>query len=90
MYDRNSISNKEVKIAAGIQLQKAFDESRFKLALKYALGHSIKTLFPIAHPQEEILISVAALNMKPFDLISRHYINFHMQFLVYVPLRLNK
>lgn len=44
MYDRNSISNKKVKIAAGIQLQKAFDESRFKLALKYALGHSIKML----------------------------------------------
>lgn len=44
MYDHNSISNKKVKIAAGIQLQKAFDESRFKLALKYALGHSIKML----------------------------------------------
>lgn len=44
MYDRNSISNKKVKIAAGIQLQKAFDESRFKLALKYALGHSIEML----------------------------------------------
>lgn len=47
-------------------------------------------LFSIAHPEEEILIAVAAFKMKPFDVVSPHCIHFHLQFLVCVPLRLNK
>lgn len=86
---------KRVKIITSIKLQKASDDSCFKPALKYALGHSIKMLEEAnalfnAHPQEEMLIAVAAFKMKPFDLVSPPCIHFHLQFLIYVPLRLNK
>lgn len=46
-----------------------------------------QTRSPSAHLLEEILIAAAAFRMKSFDLFSRHCINFHVTFLVYVPLR---
>lgn len=38
----------------------------------------------------EILIAIAAFRMKQFDLVLWHYINFHVPFLVYIPVRWKK